>query len=185
MGMSDFEEFLEKSKLANVIPVIKTLPADLLTPLSVYLKLSKDTEDSFLLESVEGGETLARYSFIGVDPKMIVSGNDRAITIPTKSDRTEKAVSMFAFLRDHFAINKVLDDADMPSFIGGAIGFFGFSCAGWFEPTIRDDQGEANHAGCACHAAHARFTIAGTARRSGRYPRRADRHRKRPHPRTG
>ena len=138
--MSGFDKFLEKSKLANVIPVIETLPADLLTPLSVYLKLSKDTADSFLLESVEGGETLARYSFIGVDPKMIVSGNDRAITIRTKSDRTEKAVSMFAFLRDHFAVNKVLEDADIPSFIGGAIGFFGFSCAGWFEPTIRGEQ---------------------------------------------
>ena len=50
--MSGFDEFLEKSKLANVIPVIETLPADLLTPLSVYLKLSKNTADSFLLESV-------------------------------------------------------------------------------------------------------------------------------------
>ena len=69
--MSDFSHFLEKARLANVIPVVETMPADLLTPLSVYLKLSANSKNSFLLESVEGGTSLARYSFIGADPETI------------------------------------------------------------------------------------------------------------------
>ncbi|HBR56728.1 MAG TPA: anthranilate synthase component I, partial [Blastocatellia bacterium] len=63
--MSDFETFLAKASSANVAAVVETLPADLLTPLAVYIKLASTAPNSFLLESVEGGESLARYSFIG------------------------------------------------------------------------------------------------------------------------
>ena len=52
--MEGFAEFLKSAETANVIPVVTTMPADLLTPLAVYLKLSKDAENAFLLESVEG-----------------------------------------------------------------------------------------------------------------------------------
>ena len=76
-----FESFLEQAKSADIIPVVLDLPADLLTPLAVYLKISEEAKNSFLLESVEGGESLARYSFIGANPEMIVSGNDSEISI--------------------------------------------------------------------------------------------------------
>ena len=66
-------------------PVVETVPADLLTPLGVYLKLSKPGMSSFLLESVEGGESLARYSFIGTSPEMIVSATGQTTKI---GDRT-------------------------------------------------------------------------------------------------
>ncbi|MEO5860455.1 MAG: anthranilate synthase component I, partial [Pyrinomonadaceae bacterium] len=72
--MNDFEIFKAKAGTANVVPVVDVLAADLLTPLAVYLKLSVDAANSFLLESVEGGETLARYSFVGVDPEFVVTG---------------------------------------------------------------------------------------------------------------
>ena len=62
------------SSATGATPVIDTMPADLLTPLAVYLKLAKAGRNSFLLESVEGGVNLARYSFIGVDPQMVVQG---------------------------------------------------------------------------------------------------------------
>ena len=74
------------SQLPNIVPVIDTIPADLLTPLSVYLKLSMGAKDSFLLESVEGGENLARFSFIGAEPEFVVRGNDRATTIMNVPD---------------------------------------------------------------------------------------------------
>ena len=77
----NFEHFLGQAKSADIIPVVLNLPADLLTPLAVYLKISEQAENSFLLESVEGGESLARYSFIGANPEMIVSGNDSEISI--------------------------------------------------------------------------------------------------------
>ncbi len=135
--MDSFEKFQEKARSANVIPVIATLPADLLTPLGVYLKLSANGSNSFLLESVEGGESLARYSFIGADPEMIVTGNDCETTVRNQNGTTIFGMPMMSFLRDHFAKKTVAESDDLPSFIGGAIGFMGFSCAGWFEPSLK------------------------------------------------
>lgn len=137
--MTTFEDFLGKTERANVVPVIDTLPADLLTPLSVYLKLAEGQSNSYLLESVEGGESLARFSFIGVDPRMVVSGNEQSVSID--SDTTIKT-SMWEYLREHFHKYTVLQDSEMPSFVGGAIGYFGFSCSGWFEPSVRTTEAD-------------------------------------------
>jgi anthranilate synthase component I len=134
--MATFEDFLSKTERANVVPVIDTLPADLLTPLSVYLKLAEGTSHSYLLESVEGGESLARYSFIGVDPRIVVSGNEHSIVI---GDEPAIEISMWEYLREHFDRYTVLQDSDMPSFVGGAIGYFGFSCSGWFESSVKTE----------------------------------------------
>jgi anthranilate synthase component 1 len=122
---------------ANVIPVIETLPADLLTPLAVYLKLAADAENSFLLESVEGGESLARYSFVGAGPQMMVSGNDQQTTITEIGGVRSFDVPIFDYLREHFYGCDVAQENDLPSFIGGAIGSMNFSCAEWFEPSLK------------------------------------------------
>ena len=132
----NFKEFSELSKTADIIPVVLNLPADLLTPLAVYLKISEESENSFLLESVEGGESLARYSFIGANPSMIVSGNDKQISIKENGSEKILKTSLFDFLREHFAETKIAKSEDLPSFIGGAIGYFGFSCSRWFEKTL-------------------------------------------------
>lgn len=138
--MTDFEIFKQKATTANVIPVVETLAADLLTPLAVYLKLSANSENSFLLESVEGGETLARYSFIGADPAFIAAGNDSNVSLSNGSDAQVLDISMIAFLRDHFAKYLVYQDETLPSFIGGAIGAMNFSCSSWFEPSLKSDK---------------------------------------------
>ena len=149
--MTEFEKFAEKAKKANVVPVVETMSADLLTPLAVYLKLSNDQAESFLLESVEGGESLARYSFIGVDPHFTAMGTAECVTV-TNADGTETSdISMIDFLRDHFAKNRLYQDDSLPSFAGGAIGSFGFSCAAWFEPTLKktlSNDGEASFLFC-------------------------------------
>lgn len=119
MNFDDFQKF---SANADLVPVIETISADLLTPLAVYLKLAKNEANSFLLESVEGGETLARYSFIGAGPESIATGNEN---------------SMLVHLRKHFAQNRVAEIPGLPSFVGGAIGYLGFKCAEWFEPTLK------------------------------------------------
>lgn len=132
--MKDFSNTRTRVK---VVPVIDTMPADLLTPLSVYLKLSKASKNSFLLESVEGGESLARYSFIGVDPEMVASGNDKVVVTSDASGEKQVDVPMFDFLREQFAGHDVFSEHELPAFVGGAIGYFGFDCAGWFEPSLR------------------------------------------------
>ncbi len=133
----NFEDFSAQSKIAEIIPVVLSLPADLLTPLAVYLKISENTENSFLLESVEGGESLARYSFIGANPEMIVSGNDEKILIKKSDSEENLQISLFEFLREHFKNRLIANDENLPSFTGGAIGYFGFSCSGWFEKSLK------------------------------------------------
>jgi anthranilate synthase component 1 len=104
----------------RVTRVVETMAADLLTPLAVYLKLSEESEYSFLLESVEGGRSVARYSFIGADPVEVVTGGREA----------------YEGLREHFATHFAEVDGEMPTFIGGAIGYLGFDACEWFEPSL-------------------------------------------------
>lgn len=129
--MSEFSNFLEKTKNANVVPVVETMAADLLTPLSVYLKLSAGSTNSFLLESVEGGKSIARYSFIGADPDSVL-----------RSSESESPSGTFAFLKKHFSERKASTDPDLPSFIGGAIGFLGFACSEWFEQSLKPQNSQ-------------------------------------------
>jgi len=116
----------------RVTPVVETMAADLLTPLAVYLKLAENTEHSFLLESVEGGRQLARYSFIGADPVKVVTGGREA----------------YEQLKEHFASFRAVvadTDVELPPFIGGAIGYLGFDACEWFEPSLagKGDAAEA------------------------------------------
>src|SRR5919106_3757168 len=67
----DLNELQRLRKQGNVIPIYKSVIADFLTPVSAFLKLEKNRKYAFLLESVEGGETIARYSFLGCDPFLI------------------------------------------------------------------------------------------------------------------
>lgn len=122
--------------VVNVIPVVETISADLLTPLAVYLKLATEDRDSFLLESVEGGETLARYSFVGVDPKFTLSGDDTKTTITKAGQILEIEEPVIKFLRSHFSTYKLANVEGLPSFAGGAIGSLGFAASSWFEPTL-------------------------------------------------
>ena len=102
----------------KLIPVVETMPADLLTPLAVYLRLSAGAANSFLLESVEGGKSLARYSFIGAGSRRVIEG------------------AVINELRQHFAEHFAETDSELPPFIGGAIGYLGFDACEWFEPTL-------------------------------------------------
>jgi anthranilate synthase component 1 len=138
----NFENFLKQTESANVVPVVETLSADLLTPLAVYLKISQGAIDSFLLESVEGGESLGRYSFIGANPEMIVGGSDTQTFVHKINGTKTYGTSLFDFLRNYFADIRIDGAPDLPAFVGGAIGFFGFSCAGWFEKSLKLNQPE-------------------------------------------
>ncbi len=134
--MHDIQEFLTTPSIATVLPVVETISADLLTPLAVYLKLASGETRSFLLESVEGGESLGRFSFIGVRPEFTLTGNDRSVSISDAGGTTNLSVSTIDFLRRHFSENRLTPDPGLPSFAGGAIGTMNFSCARWFEPSL-------------------------------------------------
>ena len=72
MKITSFEEFKELAGRGTFVPVVKEMVADLLTPVSAFLKIAEDADYAFLLESVEGGEHVGRYSFLGKDPFLIL-----------------------------------------------------------------------------------------------------------------
>jgi anthranilate synthase component 1 len=113
--LPDIKEIERLRKDGNVIPVYKSVIADFLTPVSVFLKLEKDRPYAFLLESVEGGETVARYSFLGCDPFLIC--------------RYKKGQPVAVFmqkLRDALQSFKSVKVPGLPPFTGGAVGYFGY-----------------------------------------------------------
>ena len=64
-----YDEFLALAAQGNVVPLVKTVTADLLTPVSAFLRIERESPYAFLLESIEGGEKIARYSFLGCGPE--------------------------------------------------------------------------------------------------------------------
>src|SRR5262249_43226359 len=81
--------FLKLAEEGTVVPVVKRVMADLLTPVAAYLKIERLSPYSFLLESVEGGEKVARYSFLGFEPDTIVRSRARKVTIEADSSVEE------------------------------------------------------------------------------------------------
>ncbi|KAI5451951.1 anthranilate synthase component 1 [Naganishia albida] len=118
---------LLKQKNANCIPICSSLPADLLTPVSAYLKIASKSKYSFLLESITDGEHIARYSFIGADPfKVIKTGPGQAIEgDPLKPLEAELSKYRYAQI------------PQVQTFTGGAIGFVTYDCIHHFEPKTK------------------------------------------------
>ena len=72
MKQTTFDEFKELARRGTFVPVVKEIMADLLTPVSAFLKIAEHSDYAFLFESVEGGEQVARYSFLGKDPFLVL-----------------------------------------------------------------------------------------------------------------
>ncbi|GJE86892.1 anthranilate synthase component [Phanerochaete sordida] len=122
--LSLVEQLVLKEKRGNCVPVFVELPGDLLTPCTAYLRISKESKYSFLLESVVNGENLARYSFVGADPfKVIKTGPNELI----KGDPTVP-------LQQELAQHKYVKLPEVPTFTGGAIGYVAYDCIQHFEP---------------------------------------------------
>src|SRR5919199_6855833 len=98
-----FELFEREAARGNVVPVVRRVLADLQTPLSAFLRVASGEPYAFLLESVEGGERVARYSFLGARPEMIVRGRGRD-TFVERGDTCERLAdtNVIEFLRAHF-----------------------------------------------------------------------------------
>ncbi len=126
------EEVKKLQERGNVIPVYKSVIADFLTPVSAYLKLEKNRSHAFLLESVEGGETIARYSFLGGDPFLI------------SRYRGGQPADFMQNVRASMARFKSVKLPNLPPFTGGAVGYFGYDMVRTIEEipnTGTDDLG--------------------------------------------
>ncbi|MEQ1760887.1 MAG: anthranilate synthase component I [Vicinamibacterales bacterium] len=140
MRTTTFEEFTELATRGTFVPVCRELMADLLTPVSAFLKIAEHSDYAFLLESVEGGEQVGRYSFLGKDPFLVLRSNAGRTIIDREGERSESQAPFIDTLRGLMAEFTAPVVDGLPRFTGGAVGYLGYDAAAWFEPVTL--QGE-------------------------------------------
>ena len=137
-----FKDFLREAQRGNVVPVVRSVLADLQTPVGAFMRIAHGARYAFLLESIEGGERVARYSFLGANPEMVVRGcgND---TLVEKNGKWEmhKGVRATDFARGYFRDRELARRSGLAPLAGGAVGYLAYEAARWFEPVLETRQG--------------------------------------------
>ena len=127
-----FTEFQRLAKTATLVPVAKSISADLLTPVSAFLSFAEKEPYSFLLESVEGGEKVGRYTFLGARPYMRLTSDEDDVVL----DRGREAGTGGGDARrcrESAAATRAGRRAGLPPFTAGAVGFFSYDMVRRFE----------------------------------------------------
>jgi anthranilate synthase component 1 len=137
MKQTTFEEFVELARRGTFVPVVKEIMADLLTPVSAFLKIAEHSDYAFLFESVEGGEQVARYSFLGKDPFLVLRSSQGRTVIDRSGVTSEAPEPFVPTLRKLMAEFRAPFVPDLPRFTGGAVGFIGYDASVGFEPALQ------------------------------------------------
>jgi anthranilate synthase component 1 len=138
--LPSFAEFQRLARQGNVVPIYSTIVADLLSPVSAFLRVTPQAaaragaharrdqaqSHSFLLESVEGGERVGRYTFFGVDPFQVIACRGKRITLTRGPRRQEESGNIFDYLRQVGANYHSVTLAGLPPFTAGAIGYLSY-----------------------------------------------------------
>ena len=137
-----FQEVEALSGRGNVIPIRKDILADLLTPAAAFLRVAHGRRRAFLLESVEGGERMARYSFLGWDPFLVVRGRGDSLCIEESGETMRENIRPFDKLRQLALKYQPVPVPEGPPFLGGAVGYFAYDFVRQFErlPVIASDD---------------------------------------------
>ncbi len=143
MIVPDRDAFVALSARGNLIPVYREMLADRLTPVSAFEKLvgqgSPDAENpyAFLLESVEGGERIGRYSFLGSKPSLVFRSKGRTAHITeegeTRTETIEQGQDPLTLIKQLMSRYQYIENPALPRFCGGAVGFFGYDVVRFFE----------------------------------------------------
>ena len=153
MHSSDLDSFLEAaSSGANFIPVAQSWPADLETPLTTWLKVGHGNPPGVLLESVEGGETLGRWSVIASDPLWLATARGNQLTRKWRDGRLDKSKgNPFKELKKWLAPYISITKPELPP-LGQLYGMWGYELIQWIEPTVpvhsRSEQEPPDGVGC-------------------------------------
>lgn len=147
--MTTFEEFKALCRMGNVVPVYEVLSGKTETPVSVYQSIRDESPYSFLLESIEGGEQVARYSFLGFDPFMkcaihggsfsIETFHDDVKVLPSLIKPTDPPLESLKTLFDHI---RAVNIPGLPRLTGGAVGYVGYECVCLVEDVPPASQDE-------------------------------------------
>ncbi|HZR70803.1 MAG TPA: chorismate-binding protein, partial [Burkholderiales bacterium] len=133
----------------NRVPVVAETFADLDTPLSIYLKLA-NRSNTYLLESVVGGERFGRYSFIGLATPIRIRAVGRLVTVMHGDAVTERsqAGDPLQFVREFLSRYKIAEPPGLPRFCGGLVGYFGYDAVRWIEPRLSGGWLKRDPLGC-------------------------------------
>jgi len=136
------KEFLALARDHTLVPVCRTLTADLETPVSAFLRAAWGERECFMLESVEGGEQVGRYTFIGLAPFKRIVARGRQITITEGKKVVEIEDDIFAVLRRALAGHKPARLPGLPPFTAGAVGYFAYDAVRQIEhlPVLAKDE---------------------------------------------
>jgi anthranilate synthase component 1 len=144
MIQPDFKSFCKLARQGNLVPVYDTFTADTITPVSAYLRLAQNARYACLLESVEGGEKIARYTFVGANPQEVFRYVNGACVL--ESDRRSSWVQQnpLEYLRNLVQRYRPVRVPGLPPLVAGAIGYFSYDMVRIIESipdTTRDDVG--------------------------------------------
>jgi anthranilate synthase component 1 len=135
-------EFVKLSRQHTLVPVYRTLTADLETPVSAFLRVAGEEPEAFLLESVEGGEHVGRYTFIGIEPYKKIVSRGTAIAVEEGGKRRSFKGDIFAELKQALGGHTPARLAGLPPFTAGAVGFFSYDVVRQIErlPSLAKDE---------------------------------------------
>ena len=122
----DYPEFARLARHATLIPVVKSVKADLLTPVSALLAIAAREPQAFLLESVERGERIGRYTFLGAQPYMQVRARGHEIVVQRGKIQRKQQGNVLSVLRELLRQHTPATLPDLPPFTAGAVGFFAY-----------------------------------------------------------
>src|SRR5271168_4655335 len=143
MIQPDFKTFCKLAKQGNLVPVYDTFTADTLTPVSAYLRLAQNARYACLLESVEGGEKIARYTFVGANPSEVFRYVNGACVLESESRTSWVQTSPLDYLRNRVERYRPVRVPGLPPLVAGAIGYFAYDMVRLIEripDTGRDDM---------------------------------------------
>ena len=135
----DYKEFSRLARDFSLVPVVKSVSADLLTPVSAFLAIAEREPNAILLESVERGEHIGRYTFLGVRPYMKVEARGSEITIERARSRERRTANVFEALKELLREHRAAVIPSLPPFTGGAVGYFSYD-------VVRQLENIGNHA---------------------------------------
>jgi anthranilate synthase component 1 len=126
MLQPDFKQFYRLAREATLVPVVKSVSADLLTPVSAFLAIAEKEPHAFLLESVERGEQIGRYTFLGVRPYMRVTARQGTVEIERGRRREVVQENIFQVVKRLLREHRPATVAGLPPFTAGAVGYFAY-----------------------------------------------------------
>jgi len=126
MAYPEFKEFFRLARSATLVPVVRSVSADLLTPVSAFLSIAENEPHAFLLESVERGEQIGRYTFLGARPYMRLRARGSAIEIERGHRRERRQGNVFQVMKELLGEHQPAAMAGLPPFTAGAVGYFSY-----------------------------------------------------------